>query len=429
MYRTAIEDLKNWKKKTDRKPLIVRGARQVGKTWLVREFGKTCYEDMVYFNFEQDKQVAECFEHDLNPERILLRLSALAQKTIKPGSTLIFFDEIQECPLALTALKYFNENAPEYHIVVAGSLLGVFSHDNVSFPVGQVDFLDVFPMSFEEFLIGSGKKVFAKGLREKDFELLAPLNASLIELMKLYMVTGGMPEVVHGYLDDKDIMNVRERQNRILDTYYRDFSKHVSGGGAQKIAEIFNIIPEVLAKENNKFMFGAIKPSARAREYATSLEWLVGAGLATRVLRVNKIALPLRPYANYGVFKLFSLDVGLLGCQAGLSPNAILSDAEDYREFKGVIAEQFVLQEAKAHGVELFYYSKDDSRVEIDFIFNRDTEIIPVEVKSGSNLVSKSFNLFLEENKKIKLAYKLSRLPYKKNGRIVNLPLYFAGEM
>lgn len=427
MYRQAISHLIDWKQNPDRKPLVVKGARQVGKTWLVKHFGAEHYEDMVYVNFDRDTTANDIFELDYDTKRIISRLSLHSQQNITPGKTLIFLDEIQECPKALESIKYFAEEAPEYHVIVAGSLLGIYLHHGASFPVGKVEFLDIYPLNFTEFLTALGEDKLASAINAKEYELIAPFHNKLIDYYKTYLVTGGMPKVVQSYVSTKSLLTVRNLQADIVEAYNRDFSKHAPAGEVPRIIEIFNIIPNILAKENKKFMFGAIKQSARAREYETALLWLIDAGLVTKVPRVNKIALPLSAYSDHDIFKLFYLDVGLLGYKAGPRPEVIIEDDEFFEEFKGAIAEQFVFEELVAHGITPYYFSKDDSRTELDFLVDTAAGPTPVEVKSGKNLASKSFKGFLTDNPKLKNAIKLSLLPHQANDRITNLPIYLAG--
>ena len=429
MYRRAIEQLKAWKKSSHRKPLLVKGARQVGKTWLIQHFGKKYYDNLVYVNFDRDEEAKALFQLNYDPTRIVTRLAAHSRQDIQPRKTLIFFDEIQECAEALESLKYFAEEAPEYHIIVAGSLLGVFLHEGVSFPVGKVQFLDIFPLNFNEFLVALNEKQLAKALEQQDFELLRPFHDKLVDYYKTYLVVGGMPEVVQNYCENKSLLGAREAQEAIAEAYMRDFSKHAPATEVPRIIEIFNIIPGVLAKENKKFMFGAIKQSARAREYESALLWLINAGIVAKVPCVSKVALPLDSYANHDIFKLFYVDTGLLGYKAKLRPDVIFEDGQFFSEFKGALAEQFVFQELQAHGLTPYYYSKDDSRTELDFIIDTVSGPAPIEVKSGKSLASKSFTSIMQENPGIKYGYKMSLLPYQENERIINLPIYGAGEL
>ena len=427
MYREAIRVLEKWKANPGRKPLVVKGARQVGKTWLVQKFAETAYENSVYVNFDRDQDAKSIFELDYDPERIISQLSAHARKDIIKEKTLIFLDEIQECPRALEALKYFTEEAPEYHIIVAGSLLGVFLNAGFSFPVGKVEFLDIFPLSFNEFLLALGEDRLVEAIKFRDYQSIVSFHDRLINYYKNYLVTGGMPAVVQDYLNTKSFLSVRDAQNEILESYIRDFNKHAPANEVPRIIEIFNTIPSVLAKENKKFMFGAIKESARAREYEAALLWLVNAGIVSKIPRVNKIALPLSAYADHNIFKLFYVDVGLLGSKAGIRPEVILEDNAFFEEFKGALAEQFVFQELKAANISPFYYSKDDSRAELDFLVDTAEGPTPIEVKAGKSLSSKSLTLLMQDNPDLQRAYKISTLPYQENERITNLPAYLTG--
>lgn len=422
MYRKALKDLISWKNNPERKPLILEGARQVGKTWLLREFGKKYYEKVAYVNLEQDEVAKTIFDGSFEVDRIVSRLSIHLNMDIDEKDTLIVVDEVQENPRALTSLKYFYEDAPKFNIVVAGSLLGITLHNEVSFPVGKVEYLKIHPMTFYEFLLALGKDKIGSRLIAGDFEAVSSLHDELLEYWRQYVIVGGMPEVVKAFIEDKSLLKAREIQGRIINDYERDFSKHAKKFDVPKILEIYNSIPSFLAKENKKFMFGAIKPSARAREYESALLWLVDAGLAGRVCRVSKIATPLRTYRDSNAFKLFMSDIGLLGCMAGLHPESLYNE-EDFVEFKGAICEQYVFQEMHANGIEEFYYSTDDSRMEIDFVCDLSSGICPIEVKSGKNLSSPSLNRLLESHEKME-AIKISMLPYLKNERIVNMPIY-----
>lgn len=422
MYRTAIEELKKWKSNPRRKPLVVDGARQVGKTWLLRSFGENEYKKVAYVNLEKDQLARDIFDGSFDPQRVLSRLSLHLNMDITPDDTLIIIDEAQENPRAITALKYFQEEAPEFHIIIAGSLLGVAIHQGVSFPVGKTNHLYIHPLSFYEFLIAVGKTKLAEAMKAKNFETISPFHDELLELQRIYCIVGGMPEAVKTYINDNSLIHVRDIQIDILDDYARDFSKYADKFTTPKIIEIFNIIPTVLAKENKKFMFGMIKPSARAREYDSALLWLNRAGVATRVNRLTKIGIPPMAYVDLNAFKLFCVDIGLLSCRAGLPPETIY-DEKKLEEFKGALAEQFVFQELVASGFAPYYYSADDSQAEIDFVITKNTEIIPIEVKSGKNLNSVSLDHVLGKNPSM-CAIKFSAMPYKENGQITNLPLY-----
>lgn len=428
MYRQAFGRLKEWKNSASRLPLVVKGARQVGKTWLVKHFGEEEYENVAYVNFDRDQSAKKIFAPDYDPERLISRIGSHTGQEIAPGNTLIFLDEIQECPEALESLKYFAEEAPEYHVVVAGSLLGIYLHEGASFPVGKVEFLDIYPLNFREFLTALGERKLVDDLRKHEQDDLMPFHEKLIDYYKTYLVVGGMPAVVNEFSKTRSFLRVREVQERIVDAYNRDFSKHAPASEVPRIIEIFNIIPHTLAKENKKFMFGAIKQSARMREYEAALLWLINAGIVSKVNAVNKIALPLPAYANHDAFKLFYVDVGLLGYKSELRPEVIMDDNPFLEEFKGALAEQYVFQEMIAAGVQPYYYSKDDSRAELDFLVDTKDGPAPIEVKSGKALASKSFTAIMRENPKVVRGYKLSLLPYAENERVVNLPIYEAGE-
>ena len=417
MYRSAMEDLKKWKNSKRRKPLILDGARQVGKTWLLQKFGLEEYENMAYVNLEKDERASEIFDGSFEPQRIVARLALHLGMEIKSDKTLIVIDEAQQNARALTALKYFQEEAPEYHIVVAGSLLGIAIHQGVSFPVGKVNHLYIHPLTFWEFLVAIGRRQLADAIMARDFELIQPFHAELLEFWKIYTIVGGMPEVVQTYLNDRSMLGVRAVQIDILHDYERDFSKYADKFTAPKIVEIFNIIPAVLAKENKKFMFGMIRASARAREYDNALLWLNRAGVAIKVNRVSKVAQPLSAYLDQGAFKLFCVDVGLLSCKAGLHPEVIYN-GDRFEEFKGALAEQFVFQELYANGVEPYYYSADDSQAEVDFVINDGARIVPIEVKSGENLSAPSLKKLLQKDASLR-AVKFSMLPYAGSGEVV----------
>ena len=426
MEREAYKSLKNWQKMINRKPLIIKGARQVGKTWLVKHFGELNYHNMIYINFDHDASVKDIFHLDYDINRIITRLSVHTRQDIVPQDTLIFLDEIQECPKALESLKYFAEDAPEYHVITAGSLLGLYLHEGASFPVGKVEFLDIHPLNFLEFLTAVGEKHLAAAIKAKDYDLIASFHNKLIDHYKTYLVTGGMPEVIQNYITTKTLLNTRKIQESIVESYARDFSKHAPASEVPRVINIFDVIPTILAKENKKFMFGAIRPSARSGEYERALLWLLDANLVSKVTRVNKFALSLSAYADNDVFKLFYVDVGLLGYKAGIKPEDIIEDSSFLEEYKGALVEQFVFEEFASRGITPFYYSKDDSRAKLDFVVDTTNGPTPIEVKSGKALVSKSFKAILDDNPKIKSSFKLSLLPHQKNDRTTNLPIYLS---
>lgn len=430
MYRSAIEDLKKWKNSKSRKPLMLMGARQVGKTWLLKEFGRSEYKNVVYASLENNPRTDELFSFDMDTARIIDGLASLSGETITPSDTLIILDEIQENPNALASLKYFCENAPEYDIAVAGSLLGLALHEGTSFPVGKIDIKHIYPMTFAEFLYAIDKPRYAELLKSPDAKKIAPFHTTLLNYLKTYYITGGMPAVIQNYLDEGNLLGVRDIQSAILTTYGNDFSKHAPGNLVPRIREVFNILPAQLAKENKKFVFNMIRSGARAKDYETAIMWLEDASIVSRVCRTNSPNIPTSVYINRDIFKLFCLDVGLLGAMANVLPQTILDGNEFFKELKGAMAEQFVCQELIASGQIPYYYSKDDSHGEIDFLLSQASSVLPIEVKSGSNLGSASLNAFLKRYPGVPFAAKISTLPLKlDNEKILNLPLYLTSEL
>lgn len=424
MYRTSLEYLYKWKEKDNRKPLIIRGARQVGKTWLMKEFANKAYKSHAYINFDNNIQMKQLFLQDLNVDRLIMGLELYTGKKIVPSETLIIFDEVQEVPNALTSLKYFNEDAPSYHIVCAGSLLGIALHPGTSFPVGKVEFMDLYPLSFSEFMLAMGKEQYAELLESKDYEMITTFKQEYINLLKQYFFVGGMPEVVAHYADNKDFQGVREIQRRILDAYEQDFSKHAPNEIVPRIRMLWNSIPAQLAKENKKFIYGLIKEGARAKEYETALLWLTDCGLVHQVNRVNAPNIPLKAYEDLKAFKLFTLDVGLLSCMVGLHQSALLSGNDLFREFKGALTEQYVLQQLKTlDNLNVYYWTNDRNRAEIDFLIGSEGRVIPVEVKAEVNLQSKSLKTFRDKYD-IEISVRTSMSDYKKEEWLINLPLY-----
>lgn len=424
MYRTSLEYLYKWKEKDNRKPLIIRGARQVGKTWLMKEFANKAYKSHAYINFDNNMQMKQLFLQDLNVDRLIMGLELYTGKKIVPSETLIIFDEVQEVPNALTSLKYFNEDAPSYHIVCAGSLLGIALHPGTSFPVGKVEFMDLYPLSFSEFMLAMGKEQYAELLESKDYEMITTFKQEYINLLKQYFYVGGMPEVVAHYAVNKDFQGVREIQRRILDAYEQDFSKHAPNEIVPRIRMLWNSIPAQLAKENKKFIYGLIKEGARAKEYETALLWLTDCGLVHQVNRVNAPNIPLKAYEDLKAFKLFTLDVGLLSCMVGLHQSALLSGNDLFREFKGALTEQYVLQQLKTlDNLNVYYWTNDRNRAEIDFLIDSESRVIPVEVKAEVNLQSKSLKTFRDKYD-IEISVRTSMSDYKKEERLINLPLY-----
>lgn len=426
MYREAIKKLIEWKDSTKRKPLIVNGARQVGKTWLLKEFGKQYYEKVAYVNMDNNARMKELFT-DFNIEKIIQGLKIESGVNIEPNNTLIILDEVQEVPNAISSLKYFNENANEYHIIVAGSLLGIVLHEGVSFPVGKVDFLNMYPLSFKEYLIAIGKEEFAKIIENKNEEMLKVFSEEIKRYLREYYYVGGMPEVVNDFSINKDYNSVREIQNTILKDYENDFSKHIAVKEIQKVIEIWNNFNTQLAKENKKFVFGAIKPSARASEYENAINWLISSGLLYRVNRVNDCKIPLKGYVDYSAFKLYFLDVGLLSAKNNLDAKTLIEGNNIFTEYKGSLTEQYVLQEIKAnYNIDLFYWTSSSYQAEVDFLIQYKNFVIPIEVKSELNLQAKSLKSFIEKFDN-EINVRTSMADYKKDGKITNIPLYAIG--
>ena len=426
MRRDAMQQLYDWKEKTTRKPLIVRGARQVGKTWLMKEFASSAYRQFAYINFEDNEVMKDVFQKDFDVERILMAIQ-LVTGIVVDTETLIIFDEIQEAPRGLTALKYFQEKAPQYHVVAAGSLLGIAMHSNDSFPVGKVDFMDLYPLSFSEFLEAVGQEAFARLLAKKDWGLIAAFRSKLIDLLKQYYYVGGMPEVVNAFINHKDYAEVRQLQQTILDSYDRDFSKHAPIAEVPRIRMIWRSVPAQLAKENKKFIYGVVKEGARAKDFELAIEWLIDAGLIYKVSRVKKAGIPLSAYEDFSAFKLFLLDTGLMGAMSGLPPQALLEGNVLFSDYKGAITELYVLQQLKSvKGLSIYYWSSDTSRGELDFLLQKDVSVIPVEVKAEENLQSKSLRFFVEKNAGLH-GVRFSMSDYRKQEWMINYPLYSVG--
>ena len=424
MYRSVMKDLYKWKEKSDKKPLIIRGARQVGKTWLMREFGRVAFDDMIYINFDNNSQMKELFSLDMRIERIITGLELYVGHKIEPLNTLLVFDEIQEVPQALAALKYFNENAPEYQIICAGSLLGVALHSGTSFPVGKVEFLDLYPLSFSEFMSAMGKERFAELLEKQDFAMATAFKQEYIEHLKYYYYVGGMPEVVKNFTAHKDFKEAREIQQRILDAYEQDFSKHAPNEIVPRIRMIWNSIPAQLTKESKKFIYGIIKEGARAKDYELALMWLSDCGLVHKVHRVTSPHIPLKAYEDLKAFKLFVLDVGLLSCMVQLKQTVLLSGNELFKEFKGALTEQYVLQQLKTlKNLTTYYWTNDRGSAEMDFLVENGTDVIPIEVKAETNLKAKSLKTYCEKFKPNK-AIRTSMSDYRQEEWLLNLPLW-----
>ncbi|GHV58731.1 ATPase [Bacteroidia bacterium] len=427
MYREKIEELKKWKESSNRKPLIIRGARQVGKTWLLKEFGNTCYQNFVYVNFERMEQFQDLFLSDLNPKRIIETLELTLSVSISPENTLIVFDEIQEVEKGLTALKYFCEETPEYHIVAAGSLLGIAINKNVSFPVGKVNFIDLQPLSFNEFLMAMGNEQLANALKNQRWDLLAGVAKKLKELLHTYLYVGGMPEAVFEFSQTRDWEKIRDIQREIISTYENDFAKHAPLEIVPRIRLVWQNIAAQLAKENKKFIYNVLREGARAKDFEVAIQWLLDCGLLTKVPRISKPSMPLIAYADFMSFKLFMHDVGILGAMAGLKPQIIVDGDAVFTEFKGALTEQFVLQQLNTlKECFISYWANDRSTAEVDFVIQTNGEIIPIEVKAGENLQAKSFKFFCEKYQP-KTAIRTSLSDYRQESWMTNVPLYIIG--
>ena len=424
MYRTSIEEMKDWKFSKYRKPLIIEGARQVGKTWLMQEFGRVAYADTVYVNFDANRRMENLFSAGFDIDRIIMGLEIYADKKIDPDNTLLIFDEVQEVPAALAALKYFYENAPQYHIVCAGSLLGIALHEGTSFPVGKVDFLRLYPLSFCEFLMAMGQERLAQLQQKKDYEMMSAFRDKYIELLKQYYYVGGMPEVVLRFSENKDFNEARQLQQMILQAYEQDFSKHAPKEIVPKLRMVWNSIPSQLSKENKKFIYGLVREGGRAKDYETAIMWLTDCGLLHKVSRITKPYLPLKAYEDLKAFKLFLLDVGLLSCMAGLSKMILLDGSNIFTEFKGALTEQYVLQQLKCGGnMTLCYYTNDRNSCEIDFLIDNGEEVIPVEVKAERNLTAKSLKTYREKYSPAH-SLRISMADYSQEDGLENIPLY-----
>jgi len=424
MKRFAMDILQRWKKNHEKKPLIIRGARQVGKTWLMREFGETCYANTIYINFDVNNTMADLFSVDLSIERIIKGIELFFQTKIDPENTLLIFDEIQEVPKALSSLKYFYENAPQYQIVCAGSLLGVALHDGTSFPVGKVDFLDLYPLSFTEFLFALGKNNLVELLHHQDFLLANVFREDYIRLLKDYYFVGGMPEVVSNFARKNDYSEVREIQNKILLAYELDFSKHAPSIEVPRIRMLWNSISTQLSKENKKFIYGQLQKGARAKNYELALMWLSDCGLIHKIGRINKPHLPLKAYEDTKAFKIFLLDVGLLSCVAALDAETLLKGSEIFTEFKGALTEQYVCQQLKTlKNISIYYWANDAGNAEVDFVIQTNGKVIPVEVKAETNLQAKSLRIYKEKFDP-PICIRSSMATYKMEEWLLNLPLW-----
>ncbi len=423
MKRQLFDKLEAWKEAPTRKPLVLRGARQVGKTWLMREFGRQSFVNSAYVNFESDPALKEVFAVDFGVERMIAALQIASGQKITAGKTLIILDEIQEAPGAITSLKYFQENAPQYHVIAAGSLLGVALGNQVSFPVGKVAFLDLHPLNFHEFLGAIGDVDMAGLLTRRDWPMITAFNARLIEKLRMYYYVGGMPEAVQAFVDRANFEEVRTIQLNILQGYQQDFAKHAPGQIIPRIRMLWKAIPAQLAKENRKFIYGQVKAGARAKDFELALAWLVDCGLAHRIHNVTKPAVPLKMYENFNAFKLFALDVGLFGAMVRMDARTLLEGGRIFEEFKGALTEQFVLQQLLSMGAEVYYWSAENSRSEVDFLIQAHDKIVPLEVKAAENLQSKSLKVYCEKYRP-KVAIRTSMSDYREESWMTNVPLY-----
>lgn len=423
MERSIYSSLKKWKESPTRKPLILQGARQVGKTYILKEFGAREYSEVVYINCDDNNDMQNMFV-DYDVDRIIRSLSAISGVSIKPSTTLLILDEIQEVERGLASLKYFCEKAPEYHVAVAGSLLGITLHEGTSFPVGKVDMLYMYPMDFEEFLLAMGKEQLVELLRNNSWAALTPLRGMLTELLRQYYFVGGMPEAVKTYVERGDIWEVRSIHSKIIDAYRNDMSKHVPKQQMQRINMVWNSIPSQLARDNKKFIYGALRKGARANDFEIAIQWLVDSGLVHKVHRISKPVVPLKFYEDMASFKLFLLDCGLLGALSETPPEQILIGDNVFEEYKGAFTENYVLQQLKSlPRTFVYYYSNDNSTLEIDFVVQHEAHVIPIEVKAEENLRAKSLRQFVTDNSGLH-GVRFSMSDYREQDWLTNVPLW-----
>lgn len=423
MKRDLYEKLLEWKNNAGRKPLIVNGARQVGKTYLLREFGQKEYKKTAFFSLDRNPMAARVFEQGASVSDILLSLSAISNIDITPHDTLIVLDEIQDCPKALEALKFFCEDAPDYHVVVAGSLLGLSLHNSVSYPVGKVDELRLYPMTFPEFLEAAGKGRMAEILKSGNWTVISMFGEECVKLLRQYYYVGGMPAAVLAFVEQRGLQTVRQIQQQIIRDYRRDFSKHAPANEVPRINMVWDSIPAQLAKENKKFIYGALRKGARATEFELAIQWLIDAGLAYKVMRVNSPQMPLKFYEDFNAFKLFMLDVGLTGAMTDTTAETMLTDNRVFSEYKGAFTELYVFTQLKTLGIPIYYHSMSNSTVELDFLLQLNGRVIPVEVKAETNVKAKSMHTFISKHPEL-TGIRFSMLPYLKQDWLVNIPLY-----
>lgn len=425
MYRKIVEKLKLWKADPQRKPLVLLGARQVGKTWIMRHFGELEYENVAYINCDEEPLAKDLFLPDYNIPRILLAIQAITGIRVEPGKTLIILDELQEVSRGLHSLKYFQENAPEYHLMAAGSLLGITIGKGESFPVGKVNFLQMYPLDFEEFLLAMGENSLRDLFHQHDWNLLNVLRTKYIDLLRQYYFVGGMPEVVYDYANNHDLHQVRIRQNEIISAYRRDISKHTSPAESMRIGQVLQSLPSQLAKENKKFVYNVIKKGARATEFELAIQWLIDAGIVYKVCRVKELLMPVKFYEDLGAFKLFMLDCGLLACMSGAPASQMLIGDNVFKEFKGAFTEQFVLQQLMSMDFSAYYWSNDSTPAEIDFVVQTEKRVIPIEVKAEENVRAKSMSEYIKANPQYELkGLRISMKGYQDQGWMENIPLF-----
>ena len=423
MERLLMDDLGIWKNKKRRKPLSIHGARQVGKTWIMKEFGSRYFEQTIYISFDNNERMKNVFDMDYDIGRIISAIKIEAGETFTAKNTLLIFDEIQEVPRALTSLKYFYENAPEYCIIAAGSLLGMALHEGTSFPVGKVDFLNLHPMNFREFLMAGGENQLADLLVRQDYGLINSFSARFADLLRKYYYVGGMPEAVKCYFEEDDVFAVREIQKELLRYYENDFSKHAPKEQIPRIRMVWNSIPAQLAKENRKFIYGIVREGARAKDFELAIQWLSDYGMIMKSYRITKPGMPLIAYMEQNVFKMFMLDVGLLAAKANLSAKILLEGNQIFEEFKGALTEQFVAQQLHSQNMELYYYSTENSTGEIDFVIQKEQYCIPLEVKAEENLRARSLRAYCAKYRP-EIAIRSSMSNYREQDWMVNVPLY-----
>lgn len=424
MERALMKKLVGWKDSPVRKPLILKGARQVGKTWLMQEFGKKYFKKTAYVNFDHNPVMQHIFDQDFDIRWILMAINIETGVVVTPRDTLIIFDEVQEAPAAISALKYFCENGPEYPVIAAGSMLGVALHEGISYPVGKVNTLSLYPLSFYEFLMAQGEEGLARLLDDRDMEMMNAFHDKYVTALKNYYYTGGMPEIVRFFSENKDYAAVRKMQEELLEMYEADFSKHMNPRELPRVRMVWHAIPAQLAKENKKFFFGQVKKGARAKDFEMAVEWLMDCGLITRVNRVTKPAVPLKAYAEENAYKLYFLDAGLLGALSGLDAKSILEGNRIFTEFKGALTEQYVCQQMIAdRDLTLFYMLSENGRYEIDFLVQHEGNVVPIEVKAGQTVHAKRLRAYCEKYAP-SLAVRLSMNPCEKQDHLLNMPLY-----